>query len=142
MKRIIEILILSIILLTSCVSHKESVNEQLIQTHDKSLSDSLISSKNEVYRDSVNIKDSVIYNFIDSIKIIEKFHTEYRWKVRLEKDTIIQIWKKTDYKTVNKTKKQTIIKNVIPTKVLVVIVVLVLSNILCLCVIGKKIVKK
>ena len=142
MKRIIEILILSIILLTSCVSHKESVNEQLIQTHDKSLSDSLISSKNEVYRDSVNIKDSVIYNFIDSIKIIEKFHTEYRWKVRLEKDTIIQIWKKTDYKTVNKTKKQTIIKNVIPTKVLVVIVVLVLSNILCLCIIGKKIVKK
>ena len=142
MKRIREILILSIILLTSCVSHKESVNEQLIQTHDKSLSDSLISSKNEVYRDSVNIKDSVIYNFIDSIKIIEKFHTEYRWKVRLEKDTIIQIWKKTDYKTDKKKKKQTIIKNVIPTKVLVVIVVLVLSNILCLCIIGKKIVKK
>lgn len=142
MKRIIEILILSIILLTSCVSHKESVNEQLIQTDNKSLSDSLISSKNEVYRDSVNIKDSVIYNFIDSIKIIEKFHTEYRWKVRLEKDTITQIRKQTVYKTIYKTKKQTIIKNVIPTKVLVVIVVLVLSNILCLCVIGKKIVKK
>lgn len=140
MKRIIEILILSIILLTSCVSHKESVNEQLIQTDNKSLSDSLISSKNEV--DSVNIKDSVIYNFIDSIKIIEKFHTEYRWKVRLEKDTITQIRKQTVYKTIYKTKKQTIIKNVIPTKVLVVIVVLVLSNILCLCVIGKKIVKK
>jgi len=139
MKRIIEILILSILLLTSCTSHKESVNEQLIQTHDKSLSDSLISSKNEAYRDSVNIKDSVIYNFIDSIKIIEKFHTEYRWKVLLKKDTITQIRREIDYK---KTKKQTIIKNVIPTKVLVVIVVIVLSNILCLCIIGKKIVKK
>lgn len=125
MRKIIALLILCGALLSSCKTHQKFVSETTNHTSIERLSDSLKSTKNEVYKDSVNRFDSIIVIYKDSVKYIERWHTEYKWKMQLHTDTI--------YKTKIIEKKDTmyikdvreVVKYKTPSYILWIIVVLV-----------------
>ena len=131
MRKIISLLaILVVLLFSGCKTHQKFVSETTNHTSIERLSDSLKSTKNEVYKDSVNRFDSVIVIYKDSIKYIEKWHTEYKWKMQLHTDTI--------YKTKIVEKKDTmyikdvreVVKYKTPSYIVYIIVVLVVLIIL------------
>ena len=131
MRKIISLVtILVVLLFSGCKTHQKFVSETTNHTSIERLSDSLKSTKNEVYKDSVNRFDSIIIIYKDSIKYIERWHTEYKWKMQLHTDTI--------YKTKIVEKKDTmyikdvreVVKYKTPSYILWVIVVLVVLIIL------------
>ena len=131
MRKIISLVaILVVLLFSGCKTHQKFVSETTNHTSIERLSDSLKSTKNEVYKDSVNRFDSVIVIYKDSIKYIEKWHTEYKWKMQLHTDTI--------YKTKIVEKKDTmyikdvreVVKYKTPSYIVYIIVVLVVLIIL------------
>ena len=126
MRKIISLVaILVVLLFSGCKTHQKFVSETTNHTSIERLSDSLKSAKNEVYKDSVNRFDSIIVIYKDSIKYIEKWHTEYKWKMQLHTDTI--------YKTKIVEKKDTmyikdvreVVKYKTPSYIVYIIVVLV-----------------
>lgn len=126
MKKIISLVaILVVLLFSGCKTHQKFVSETTNHTSIERLSDSLKSAKNEVYKDSVNRFDSIIVIYKDSVKYIERWHTEYKWKMQLHTDTI--------YKTKIIEKKDTmyikdvreVVKYKTPSYILYIIVVLV-----------------
>lgn len=131
MRKIISLVaILVVLLFSGCKTHQKFVSETTNHTSTEMLSDSLKSTKNEVYKDSVNRFDSIIVIYKDSIKYIEKWHTEYKWKMQLHTDTI--------YKTKIVEKKDTmyikdvreVVKYKTPSYIVYIIVVLVVLIIL------------
>lgn len=126
MRKIISLVaILVVLLLSSCKTHQKFVSETTNHTSTEKVIDSLKSAKNEVYKDSVNRFDSIIVIYKDSVKYIERWHTEYKWKMQLQTDTI--------YKTKIVEKKDTmyikdvreVVKYKTPSYILWIIVVLV-----------------
>ena len=126
MRKIISLVaILVVLLFSGCKTHQKFVSETTNHTSIERLSDSLKSAKNEVYKDSVNRFDSIIVIYKDSVKYIERWHTEYKWKMQLHSDTI--------YKTKIVEKKDTmyikdvreVVKYKTPSYILWIIVVLV-----------------
>ena len=126
MRKIISLAaILVVLLFSGCKTHQKFVSETTNHTSIERVTDSLKSAKNEVYKDSVNRFDSIIVIYKDSIKYIEKWHTEYKWKMQLHTDTI--------YKTKIVEKKDTmyikdvreVVKYKTPSYILWIIVVLV-----------------
>lgn len=126
MRKIISLVsILVVLLFSGCKTHQKFVSETTNHTSIERLSDSLKSAKNEVYKDSVNRFDSIIVIYKDSVKYIERWHTEYKWKMQLHTDTI--------YKTKIIEKKDTmyikdvreVVKYKTPSYILWIIVVLV-----------------
>jgi hypothetical protein len=127
MKRIIALFVLSIgMLLVGCKSPSKLVTETTNHVSTERVSDSLKTAKNEVYKDSVNTHDSTVVIFKDSIKYVEKWHTQYKYKLQLHRDTIYKtrIVEKTDTLYINKVKE--VVKYKTPSEALWVIVVLVL----------------
>lgn len=88
MRKIIALLILCGALFSGCKTHQKFVSETTNHTSTEKVIDSLKSTKNEVCRDSVNRFDSIIVIYKDSSKYIERWHTEYKWKMQLHTDTI------------------------------------------------------
>lgn len=126
MKRIIAFLILSIaMMLVGCKSPSKLVTETTNHSTKIERSDSLKTAKNKVYKDSVNTHDSTVVIFKDSIKYVEKWHTQYKYKLQLHMDTIYKtrILEKTDTLYINKVKE--VVKYKTPSEALWVIVVLV-----------------
>lgn len=126
MKRIITLFILSIaMMLAGCKSHSKLVTEATNHVSTEKVSDSLKTVKNEVYKDSVNTHDSTVVIYKDSIKYVEKWHTQYKYKLQLHRDTIYKtrIVEKTDTLYINKVKE--VVKDKTPSETLLVIVVLV-----------------
>ena len=131
MKRIIAFLILSIaMMLAGCKSPSKFTSETTNHVSAERVSDSLKSAKNEVYKDSVNTHDSTIVIYKDSIKYVEKWHTQYKYKLQLHRDTIYKtrIVEKTDTLYINKVKE--VVKYKTPSEALWVIVVLVIFSII------------
>lgn len=127
MKRIIPLLILSItLMLTGCKSPSKLTSETTSHASTERASDSLKTAKNEVYKDSVNTHDSTVVVINDSIKYVEKWHTQYKYKLQLHSDTIYKtrIVEKTDTLYINKVKK--VVEYKTPPEALWVIVVLVI----------------
>ena len=127
MKRIIALFILSIaLMLAGCKSPSKFTSETTNHVSTERVSDSLKSTKNEVYKDSVNTHDSTVVIFKDSIKYVEKWYTQYKYKLQLHRDTIYKtrIVEKTDSLYINKVKE--VVKYKTPSEALWVIVVLVL----------------
>lgn len=131
MRKIISLVaILVVLLFSGCKTHQKLISETTNHTSTERLSDSLKSAKNEVYKDSVNRFDSIIVIYKDSVKYIERWHTEYKWKMQLHTDTI--------YKTKIVEKKDTmyikdvreVVKYKTPSYILWIIVVLVVLIIL------------
>ena len=126
MRKIISLVaILVVLLFSGCKTHQKFVSETTNHTSIERVTDSLKSAKNEVYKDSVNRFDSIIVIYKDSIKYIERWHTECKWKMQLHTDTI--------YKTKIVEKKDTmyikdvreVVKYKTPSYILWIIVVLV-----------------
>lgn len=139
MKRIIALFVLSIaMLLAGCKSPSKFTSETTSHVSTERVSDSLKSTKNEVYKDSVNTHDSTVVIFKDSIKYVEKWHTQYKYKLQLHRDTIYKtrIVEKTDTLYINKVKE--VVKYKTPSEALWVIVVLVLFCIVLVFVKFKK----
>lgn len=127
MKRIIALLVVSIaLMLTGCKSPSKLVTETTNHSAKIERSDSLKTAKNEVYKDSVNTHDSTVVIYRDSIKYVEKWHTQYKYKLQLHRDTIYKtrIVEKTDTLYINKVKK--VVEYKTPPEALWVIVVLVI----------------
>lgn len=127
MKRIIALFILSIaMMLAGCKSPSKFTSETTNHSTKIERSDSLKTAKNEVYKDSVNTHDSTVVIFKDSIKYVEKWHTQYKYKLQLHRDTIYKtrIVEKTDTLYINKVKE--VVKYKTPSEALWVIVVLVI----------------
>lgn len=127
MKRIIAFLILSIaLMITGCKTPSKFTSETTNHSTKIERSDSLKSTKNEIYKDSVNTHDSTVVTFKDSIKYVEKWHTQYKYKLQLHRDTIYKtrIVEKTDTLYINKEKE--VVKYKTPSEALWVIVVLVI----------------
>lgn len=126
MKRIIALLVVSIaLMLAGCKSPSKLVTETTNHVSTQRVSDSLKTAKNEVYKDSVNTHDSTVVIFMDSIKYVEKWHTQYKYKLQLHRDTIYKtrIVEKTDTLYIDKLKE--VVKYKTPSEALWVIVVLV-----------------
>lgn len=125
MRKIIALLILCGALLSSCKTHQKFVSETTNHTSTERLSDSLKSTKNEVYKDSVNRFDSIIVIYKDSVKYIERWHTEYKWKMQLQTDTIYKnkIIQKNDTVYIKNVKE--VVKYKTPSYIVYIIVVLV-----------------
>ena len=139
MKKIIAFLVVSIaLMLTGCKSPSKFTSETTNHVSTERVSDSLKSTKNEVYKDSVNMHDSTIVIFMDSIKYVEKWHTQFKYKNILIHDTIYKtrIVEKTDTLYINKVKK--VVEYKTPSEALWVIVVLVLFCIILVFVKFKK----
>lgn len=139
MKRIIAFLILSIgMMLVGCKTPSKLVSETTNHSTKIERSDSLKTAKNEVYKDSVNTHDSTVVIFKDSIKYVEKWHTQYKYKLQLHRDTIYKtrIVEKTDTLYINKVKE--VVKYKTPSEALLVIVVLVIFCIILVFVKFKK----
>ena len=127
MKRIIALFILSIaMILAGCKSPSKFSSETTNHISTERVSDSLKTTKNEVYKDSVNTHDSTVVIYKDSIKYVEKWHTQYKYKLQLHRDTIYKtrIVEKTDTLYINKVKE--VVKYKTPSEALWVIVVLVI----------------
>ena len=127
MKRIIALLVVSIaLILTGCKAPSKFTSETTSHVSTERVSDSLKTVKNEVYKDSVNTHDSTVVIFKDSIKYVEKWHTQYKYKLQLHRDTIYKtrIVEKTDTLYINKVKE--VVKYKAHSEALWVIVVLVL----------------
>lgn len=126
MKRIIALLVVSIaLMLTGCKSHSKLVTETTNHSTKIERSDSLKTVKERQEKDSIHIKDSTIINITDSIKIIERWHTQFKYKNILIHDTIYQkeYLLKTDTLYINKEKK--VVEYKTPSEALLAIVVLV-----------------
>ena len=126
MKRIIALLVVSIaLILTGCKAPSKFTSETTSHVSTERVSDSLKTVKNEVYKDSVNTHDSTVVIFKDSIKYVEKWHTQYKYKLQLHRDTIYKtrIVEKTDTLYIDKVKE--VVKYKTPSEALLVIVVLV-----------------
>ena len=139
MKRIIALFVLSIaMILAGCKSPSKLVTETTNHVSTERLSDSLKTAKNEVYKDSVNTHDSTVVIYKDSIKYVEKWHTQYKYKLQLHRDTIYKtrIVEKTDTLYINKVKE--VVKYKTPSEALWVIVVLAIFCIVLVFVKFKK----
>lgn len=139
MKRIIAFLIISIaLMLVGCKSHSKLTSETTNHTSTEKVSDSLKTVKNEVYKDSINTHDSTIVIFMDSIKYVEKWHTQYKYKLQLKRDTIYKtrIVEKTDTLYIDKVKK--VVEYKTPSEALLAIVVLIIFCIIMVFVKFKK----
>lgn len=126
MRKIISLVaILVVLLFSGCKTHQKFVSETTNHTSIERLSDSLKSTKNEVYKDSVNRFDSIIVIYKDSVKYIERWHTEYKWKMQLQTDTIYKtkIIEKKDTMYIKDVKE--VVKYKTPSYILWIIVVLV-----------------
>ena len=127
MKRIIALLVVSIVMmLAGCKSPSKFTSETTSHVSTERVSDSLKTAKNEFYKDSVNTHDSTVVIFKDSIKYVEKWHSQYKYKLQLHRDTIYKtrIVEKTDTLYINKVKE--VVKYKTPSEALWVIVVLVI----------------
>lgn len=126
MKRIIAFLILSIaLMLAGCKSPSKLVTETTNHSTKIERSDSLKRVKERQEKDSIHIKDSTIIIFMDSIKTVEHWHTQFKYKNILVHDTIYQkeYLIKTDTLYTDKVKE--VVKYKTPSEALWVIVVLV-----------------
>ena len=127
MKRIIAFLILSItLMLTGCKSHSKLTSETTNHSTKIERSDSLKRVKERQEKDSIHIKDSTIIIFMDSIKTVEHWHTQFKYKNILVHDTIYQkeYLLKTDTLYIDKVKE--VVKYKTPSEALLAIVVLVI----------------
>ena len=127
MKRIIAFLILSIaLLLAGCKSHSKLVTETTNHSTKIERSDSLKRVKDRQEKDSIHIKDSTIIIFMDSIKTVEHWHTQFKYKNILVHDTIYQkeYISKVDTLYIDKVKE--VVKYKTPSEALLAIVVLVI----------------
>lgn len=127
MKRIIAFLILSIaLMLAGCKSHSKLTSETTNHTSTEKVSDSLKRVKERQEKDSIHIKDSTIIIFMDSIKTVEHWHTQFKYKNILVHDTIYQkeYISKVDTLYIDKVKE--VVKYKTPSEALLVIVVLVI----------------
>lgn len=139
MKRIIALFVLSIaMLLAGCKSPSKLVTETTNHSTKIERSDSLKRVKERQEKDSIHIKDSTIIIFMDSIKTVEHWHTQYKYKLQLHRDTIYKtrIVEKTDTLYINKVKK--VVEYKTPSEALWVIVVLVIFCIILVFVKFKK----
>lgn len=126
MKRIIALLILSIaLMLVGCKSPSKLVTETTNHSTKIERSDSLKTVKERQEKDSIHIKDSTIIIFMDSIKTVEHWHTQFKYKNILVHDTIYQkeYISKVDTLYINKVKE--VVKYKTRSETLLVIVVLV-----------------
>ena len=127
MKRIIAFLILSItLMLAGCKSHSKLTSETTNHTSTEKVSDSLKRVKERQEKDSIHIKDSTIIIFMDSIKTVEHWHTQFKYKNILVHDTIYQkeYISKVDTLYIDKVKE--VVKYKTPSEALLAIVVLVI----------------
>lgn len=127
MKRIITLFILSIaMMLAGCKSPSNFFSETTNHSTKIERSDSLKRVKERQEKDSVNTHDSTVVIYKDSIKYVEKWHTQYKYKLQLHRDTIYKtrIVEKTDTLYINKVKK--VVEYKTPSEALWVIVVLVI----------------
>ena len=127
MKRIIALLVVSIaMLLAGCKSPSKLVSETTNHSTKIERSDSLKTVKERQEKDSIHIKDSTIIIFMDSIKTVEHWHTQFKYKNILVHDTIYQkeYLLKTDTLSIYKVKK--VVEYKTPSEALLVIVVLVI----------------
>lgn len=126
MKRIIALFVLSIaMLLAGCKSPSKFTSETTNHSTKIERSDSLKRVKERQEKDSIHIKDSTIIIYMDSIKTVEHWHTQFKYKNILTHDTIYQkeYLLKTDTLYINKVKE--VVKYKTPSETLLVIVVLV-----------------
>ena len=127
MKRIIALFVLSIaMLLAGCKSPSKFTSETTNHSTKIERSDSLKRVKERQEKDSIHIKDSTIIIYMDSIKTVEHWHTQFKYKNILTHDTIYQkeYLLKTDTLYINKEKE--VVKYKTHSEALLVIVVLVI----------------
>ena len=113
-------------LLVGCKSPSKLVTETTNHVSTERVSDSLKRVKERQEKDSIHIKDSTIIIFMDSIKTVEHWHTQFKYKNILVHDTIYQkeYLLKTDTLYIDKVKEKIVYKT--PSEALWVIVVLVI----------------
>lgn len=139
MKRIIALLVVSIaLILTGCKAPSKFTSETTNHSTKIERSDSLKRVKERQEKDSIHIKDSTIIIFMDSIKTVEHWHTQFKYKNIFVHDTIYQkeYLLKTDTLYINKVKE--VVKYKTPSETLLAIVVLVLFCIILVFVKFKK----